>query len=205
MSQGLWPISEAVKQIMAALSEFADCVRATEREKLVDPSQVASAIRQGADQLEREGCQLSPAELRSWASALDGSAVTGDGPEMAKGATDRGPLLHNQIMNLTCAPMYILSDPALRIAYKEGHHDARDAAAELALTGDQCIKALRDALLAMRGESLQPRLDAIRQALDLGDVADGQRIQALAARRSDTIGPAAPCCRQPGGVRLGRW
>ena len=44
MSQGLWPISETVTQIIAALSEFADCVRATEREKLVDPSQVASAI-----------------------------------------------------------------------------------------------------------------------------------------------------------------
>ena len=53
--------------------------------------------------------------------------------------------LHGQIMNLPLASLAAHGTTHSR-EYKEGHRDARHAAAELALKADACIDALRDIL-----------------------------------------------------------
>ena len=50
--------------------------------------------------------------------------------------------LHGQIINMT-ADAGNASTDSTRIAYLEGHRDARHAAAKLALKTDACIDALR--------------------------------------------------------------
>jgi galactose-1-phosphate uridylyltransferase len=54
--------------------------------------------------------------------------------------------LHGQIMNLPVVPKNMDAEPNQRLAYKLGHRDARHAAAELALTADDQIRKLREAL-----------------------------------------------------------
>jgi hypothetical protein len=77
--------------------------------------------------------------------------------------------LHNKIMNLPCVP-----SPNAPVwanfagAYKEGHRDARHAAAELAAAEDAAMAALvaeRDALLALVREAIGPlELEAAAKA-----------------------------------------
>jgi hypothetical protein len=53
--------------------------------------------------------------------------------------------LHNRMFNLRCeVPPMVVDDQA----YKLGHRDARHAAAELALSADEQIRKLREALTA---------------------------------------------------------
>lgn len=52
--------------------------------------------------------------------------------------------LHAQIMNLQTPPSLTFSGGTSPfLAYKDGHRDARHAAAELAMTADACVDALR--------------------------------------------------------------
>lgn len=54
--------------------------------------------------------------------------------------------LHGQIMNISdkvTENKNAMAGNAAFVAYKEGHRDARHAAAELALKADVCIDALR--------------------------------------------------------------
>lgn len=51
--------------------------------------------------------------------------------------------LHAQIMNLPATPAKV-SGNNYELAYKEGHRDARHAAAELSLAADKLADALRD-------------------------------------------------------------
>ena len=51
--------------------------------------------------------------------------------------------LHGQIMNAQCNIPRAWSSRALGEAYRDGHRDARHAAAELALRGDAAAVALR--------------------------------------------------------------
>jgi hypothetical protein len=53
--------------------------------------------------------------------------------------------LHDQIMSAPIGPIQQFSEDE-RLAYLAGHRDARHAAAELALTADDQIRKLREAL-----------------------------------------------------------
>jgi hypothetical protein len=53
--------------------------------------------------------------------------------------------LHNKIMNLPCKDSPVATTEEV-FAYRYGHKDARHAAAELALTADDQIRKLREAL-----------------------------------------------------------
>ena len=73
--------------------------------------------------------------------------------------------LHGQIMNLRCVvPIDIEMASDRTHAYKLGQRDARHAAAELALKADECIEALRDALMVLRGEALPLKRNTIQRA-----------------------------------------
>jgi hypothetical protein len=54
--------------------------------------------------------------------------------------------LHDKIMNLPATPPDFGSGWAASDGYKIGHRDARHAAADLALTADEQIRKLREAL-----------------------------------------------------------
>ena len=50
--------------------------------------------------------------------------------------------LHNDIMNIECDKNHMQEYPELRLHYKQGHRDARHAAAELVLKADVEIAKL---------------------------------------------------------------
>ena len=84
--------------------------------------------------------------------------------------------LHGRIMNLPATPAKVNGNN-YGIAYKEGHRDARHAAAELAMLGDECADALRSALLVMQGEALPLKRNAIQQAKDALSALDGVTVR----------------------------
>jgi hypothetical protein len=51
--------------------------------------------------------------------------------------------LHNEIMNIPASSVAYWSEQNA-MAYKEGHRDARHAAAELALKGDEALEAIAE-------------------------------------------------------------
>jgi hypothetical protein len=78
--------------------------------------------------------------------------------------------LHNEIMNIRCDESNISIHASVSLAYKEGHRDARHAAAELAINSDAEIKRLRDFLhrvaIDINDECYNDALSTISEAVN---------------------------------------